>query len=51
MTKDSPFQTIDVFVAEFRMIMFRPYIGEAILGKVKSQGPEGIVGESPHLSR
>ncbi|GAA5979933.1 hypothetical protein JCM11641_007590 [Rhodosporidiobolus odoratus] len=28
---------------EFRLIIFRPYIGEAILGKVKSQSPEGIV--------
>ncbi|GAA5893126.1 hypothetical protein JCM6882_003892 [Rhodosporidiobolus microsporus] len=28
---------------EFRLIIFRPYIGEAILAKVKSQSPEGIV--------
>lgn len=32
--------------AEFRLIVFRPYIGEAILGKVKSQSQEGIVGAS-----
>ncbi|GAA5882850.1 hypothetical protein JCM16303_002494 [Sporobolomyces ruberrimus] len=31
------------YQTEFRLIMFRPYVGEAILGKVKSQGPEGIV--------
>ncbi|GAA5923777.1 DNA-directed RNA polymerase III subunit RPC25 [Sporobolomyces koalae] len=31
------------YQTEFRLIMFRPYIGEAILGKVKSQGPEGII--------
>ncbi|GAA5873674.1 hypothetical protein JCM8547_002672 [Rhodosporidiobolus lusitaniae] len=28
---------------EFRLIIFRPYVGEAIVGKVKSQSPEGIV--------
>ncbi|GAA6043185.1 hypothetical protein JCM8097_008717, partial [Rhodosporidiobolus ruineniae] len=28
---------------EFRLIIFRPYIGEAILGRIKSQSPEGIV--------
>ncbi|BGP39290.1 DNA-directed RNA polymerase III complex subunit Rpc25 [Rhodotorula kratochvilovae] len=28
---------------EFRLIVFRPYIGEAIVGRVKSQSPEGIV--------
>ncbi|GAA5828041.1 hypothetical protein JCM11251_005704 [Rhodosporidiobolus azoricus] len=28
---------------EFRLIVFRPYIGEAILARVKSQSPEGIV--------
>ncbi|TNY18248.1 RNA polymerase III subunit Rpc25-domain-containing protein [Rhodotorula diobovata] len=28
---------------EFRLIIFRPYIGEALVGKVKSQSPEGIV--------
>jgi hypothetical protein len=32
--------------AEFRLIVFRPYIGEALVGKVKSQSPEGIVSES-----
>jgi len=32
---------------EFRLIIFRPYIGEALVGKVKSQSPEGIVGPSP----
>ncbi|BGO98730.1 DNA-directed RNA polymerase III complex subunit Rpc25 [Rhodotorula toruloides] len=31
------------YKCEFRLIIFRPYIGEAILGKVKSQSPEGIV--------
>ncbi|GAA5910688.1 DNA-directed RNA polymerase III subunit RPC25 [Sporobolomyces salmoneus] len=31
------------YQTEFRLIMFRPYIGEAILGKVKSQGSEGII--------
>ncbi|GAA6059858.1 hypothetical protein JCM10212_007063 [Sporobolomyces blumeae] len=31
------------YQTEFRLVMFRPYIGEAIVGKVKSQSPEGIV--------
>ncbi|GAA5852630.1 hypothetical protein JCM5353_005885 [Sporobolomyces roseus] len=31
------------YQTEFRLIMFRPYVGEAILGKVKGQSPEGIV--------
>ncbi|GAA5871221.1 hypothetical protein JCM5296_007404 [Sporobolomyces johnsonii] len=31
------------YQTEFRLIVFRPYIGEAILAKVKSQSPEGIV--------
>lgn len=35
-----------VCAGEFRLIIFRPYIGEALVGKVKSQSPEGIVGAS-----
>ncbi|GAA5952224.1 hypothetical protein JCM8115_003540 [Rhodotorula mucilaginosa] len=31
------------YKTEFRLIVFRPYIGEALVGKVKSQSPEGIV--------
>ncbi|GAA6019056.1 hypothetical protein JCM10207_006302 [Rhodosporidiobolus poonsookiae] len=28
---------------EFRLIIFRPYVGEAMLARVKSQSPDGIV--------
>lgn len=38
---------VGYLTAEFRLIMFRPYVGEAILGKVKGQSPEGIIGTFP----
>ena len=31
-------------LVEFRLIIFRPYIGEAFVGKVQSQSDMGIVG-------
>ncbi|KAK4052259.1 TOR complex subunit lst8 [Microbotryomycetes sp. JL221] len=30
------------YKCEFRLIMFRPYVGEAIIGKARSQSEEGI---------
>ncbi len=36
------------FAGQFRLIILRPYIGEAFVGKVKSQSEHGIVGKSKH---
>jgi DNA-directed RNA polymerase III subunit RPC8 len=32
------------YLAVFRLIMFRPFIGEAFLGKVVSSSPSGLTG-------
>ncbi|KAL8293747.1 hypothetical protein RQP46_000448 [Phenoliferia psychrophenolica] len=31
------------YKVEFRLVIFRPYIGEALVGKVQSQSPMGVV--------
>lgn len=36
---------------EFRLIVFRPFKGETLLGKISSATPEGINSEEPHFLR
>ena len=37
-----PRRANDIAIVEFRMIVFRPFKGETILGKISSATPEGI---------
>lgn len=36
---------------EFRLIVFRPFKGETLLGKISSATPEGINSKEPHVQR
>lgn len=34
-----------IYLVTFRMVVFRPFAGEVLTGKIKSCSPSGVVGK------